>query len=1182
MAQNEEKKSRRSYRTLVKETEKSESPIKGNEAAGTITRVATGIGALPIATRAATKLASKGLNKVPGLGTGLAATIGGAGELLAQVIEQGGEGKIIKPNIPRVLVEAGLSAVPIPVGSKGKAAAKGGAIAAGGVIGRKATDEDPNTSSLRPSDYNWWDLAQVGFGAGAGAAFNKAAPKAAPPVNPKRLTIEDVLKTKRWTAQDIEREAARAEALGDPNIALGLRIASAKTNTGNTNTFNAAAAAQKRDLDQTVRNENAREKFQQKGWEQEAKNLNLAEKRRAADWQQEARNANTTEKFQQTIVKAREAADAEDAVRTSKQANAEAVEQRLAELQAGGASAQTVVSKTSTMETPEGSVKATTVIGKKGRGGGKKGAPKDGTSKGPAGPTAKEGVYQVYDSTTGRIVGEFPDDKTALSLIEAAGPGNPYRVVEPTEVLAAKKAAAPVTKVPPAAAQGVKVDEPVAPKEPEVPFNPPKMVEGKTAKVTETDDALKTLEEIQELTGGAGAASVAGRGTMPAEPPAAPISKLPGPLGLRVAEASKAPEGQQFARFFRSPEKAKVAQEFASKMSPELQDLFTPILAQYDAAGKKTVNARSLGEMLSQMRDSLGLPKQARTLKAQPGSPKAAGKVVPPVAATPSAPKAVASGQPSQTSSGADLPDTAPAAPQRPSLARMPIPSTEGAVGSLDDAGLALLQSDLEGQLAKLPATASDSAQPLQQRLNEVLQEITRRTGQYSSEGNELAKELAKRTEGGTTLGFGLGGAQDIMDAIGRNPELFGGMAGAGAGAMINEDDPLSGAVIGGTAGALGPQAIKSMAGGAHLTGGLKPSDKMVNWQRAALLSHPHNLGINILAPTGGGIMGSLEKIATGLGEKAGLNPVTEAMQHGTSGLMATLNLSRFLPKNLARDLRTASQRIEHAEGRADMITGGGSEDVLDKIMSFPARLMTMGDEGVRGGLQNAGWSEDAARAVTVTSEPRYDFGKALVNLSRSGGAVSRMLLPFSKTAANVIEGSFERTPILGLLAQKAATDPELKATVAEIAARQGMGGLVSFIAYQAGQEVDPETAGRYKLPLIIANMSGQYGALAAAAFAAGQASYTGKEPLQQGGTAVSSFLNDLPLPTTETPQDLWKALESYKANGSADPNAVYPPQKYIPEPMLPRFLNDNVVGVVDEAVTGSARGQRSYRRLTQ
>jgi hypothetical protein len=1162
MAQNEEKKSRRSYRALVQEPEKNDSPVKAHEAAGTITRVGTGIAALPVATRAASKLASKGFNKVPGLGTGIAATIGGAGELLAQAIEQGGEGKIIKPNIPRVLLEAGLSAMPVPVGSKTKAAAKGGAIAAGGVFGRKATDEDPNTSAMNPSDYNWWDLAQVGFGAGAGATFNKAAPKAAPPTNPKRLTIEDILKTKRWTAQDIEREAARAEALGDPNIALGLRIAAAKTNTGNTNIYNAASSAAKKDLEQTVRNENARERFQQKGWEQEAKNLTLAERKRAADWQQEARNANTTEKFQQTIVKAREAADVEDAARAKKAAEATAVEEQLQKL-GPNAPQQTTVTITSSTDTADGTAKATTVIGKKGRGGGKKKAAPDGPTQpqtiasrqaAPSTPAAKEGAYQVYDSATGRVVGEFPDDKTALALIEAAGPGNPYRVVEPTEVLAAKKAAAPVTKVPPAAAQGVKVDEPVAPKTPEAPFNPPKMVEPVAPKAS-AEPEVTSVEPIKKTPEEWAAADAT---------PKAPT--LPGPLGLRVAEASKAPEGQQFARFFRSPEKAKVAQEYASKMSPELQDLFTPILAQYDAAGKKTVNARSLGEMLSQMRDSLGLPKQARTLKAQPGSPKAAGKVVPPVAATPSAPKA-------------DLPDAAPTAPQRPSLARMPIPSTEGAVGSLDDAGLALLQSDLEGQLAKLPTTATDSAQPLQQRLNEVLQEITRRAGKYSAEGNDLAKELAKRTEGGTTLGFGLGGAQDIMGAISRNPELFGGMAGAGAGAMINEDDPLSGAIIGGTAGALGPQAIKSMAGGAHLTGGLNIPDKLVNWQRAALLSHPGNLAINTLAPTGGGIMGSLEKVATGLGERAELSPVTDSMEQGLSGLGKVLNPSRFLPHNFAKDLKTASQRIEHAESRADMISGGGSEDALDKIMSYPARVMTAGDEGVRSKLQDAGWAEEAARAATVTNEPRYAVGKALVNIARSGGPISRMLLPFSRTAANVIEGSFERTPILGLLAQKSSTDPELKATVAEIAARQGMGGLVSFAAYQIGQEVDPETAGRWKLPLIIANMSGQYGALAAAAFAAGQASYTGKEPMQQGGVGLSSFLRDLPLPTTETPQDIWKALENYKAEGAADPNASYPPQRYLPDPMLPRFLRDDVIDTVDEAVTGTG-ANRSYRRL--
>jgi hypothetical protein len=1073
MAQEEQKRQlSRMERALAQMPQEpaSEPMIDNGDAAGTVVRTGAGMAAIPLALRIVSGLASTPFSTAPGVGTAIAGGISGLGEAAAQMVEEG----TIDPrklNKSRIAVEAGLGATPLGKASVIKNMLKSGALAGAGIIGRKATDDDPNTSAIDLSSYGKGDAFNLALGTGMGALFGRGAKPALPTKAPKKLTIEDVLKTGRWKAEDIERTAARAAALGDEDMARGLRLGSAKTGTGTTGMYERAAADKKKDLDQTVRNENAREKFQKQ------------------QWQQEARNMNAAEKAQQTIDEAKATAD------------------KLEEMLAEGAVPQTVVRKTSKMATGDGQVSATTTL-------------------------------KSAD----------PDDVPAQPQTIAERPAAP---AGQTASKAAPKAAAPkdAPKMPEAPTPPVKAPEAPAAKQPEAPKAP---------------EAAPTAAAAPELAG----------------------PKLPMALAFRVAQASQVPEGQQFARFFRNKGQVETAQQYANKMSPELQGLFRPILAQYEAQTAKSPMKHgegSLGELLSQLRDAAGLPRQVRNLKPQAGSPKSQG--IP--AKAPKIPE-VAGPAAAPTAPKADLPDAPAAAPQAPSQAADPnlipgqaekyknlskemLPPTTGLpMDKLDPKALALRQYELENSIGDVERAVAGhpQAEGVQPELLGMLREYTNLT-------NEVRRRSASAIEEAATEQQGLGKLRDESGAIRQEllTQLGLGATGALSGAAMSEDDPVSGAILGGAAGLAGGKILGGLSSGVHIGEGLRPMDKVVNSQRAAMLSNPTNLGVNFLAPTGGATLGSIEKMLTGAVERMKGEPVTESLNQGISGLKHVLNPMRF--KNFGEDFREASQRIEHAEGRGDMI--GGNEDLFDKIVSFPARFMSTGDMGARNALQKAGIAEDTARAMTVSGEPRYEVTKSLVDLARRT-PVNRLLLPFSRTAGNVIESSLERAPIVGWFMTRASHDPELQATISERIARQGLGAVVGGIAYLAGTQVDPYEAKAWSLPLIIANMSGQYGALAAAAFAAGQAGFQGKDGIDQIETGAKRFSQDLPLPTTEVFLESLKAAENYAREGMADPNAVNMPQRYLPNPFLPRALTDDNLSRFTDSAKQLSRWERALQ----
>lgn len=379
----------------------------------------------------------------------------------------------------------------------------------------------------------------------------------------------------------------------------------------------------------------------------------------------------------------------------------------------------------------------------------------------------------------------------------------------------------------------------------------------------------------------------------------------------------------------------------------------------------------------------------------------------------------------------------------------------------------------------------------------------------------------------------------------------------AGVGSIVDEDHPLRGALIGGLIGAGG------IAGATHLAEnpdtfnnlrdkGTKLTRELPQLNRFNLLMNPANLATNSLpAPYAGAFWKLLEQSDPGV---------------RNAGLAKLANIPEYLHNyggNLFK-VRELSGQFE----RGEQLAGSGAS-YTDKVLSGPGTLMAAGDMTSRDLLESVGVSPAAARDATLTNEPKQVWGKGLMNLLRTTSDDGRrslftqLALPFARTTINVIESGLERTPVIGFLAQ-IGKDPAIVESIPQQLRMQGIGSGVMAGAYAFGRWVAPETAKQYKLPMLMSNLGGQYGLIAAAAFAAGQAQQLGKPPVWTG---VQQALQTMPLPTLGGLTDAGKSISNMMSGEPAHPNAEYPPQRYLPNMLLPYYLRDTGINSLQEKV---------------
>lgn len=399
---------------------------------------------------------------------------------------------------------------------------------------------------------------------------------------------------------------------------------------------------------------------------------------------------------------------------------------------------------------------------------------------------------------------------------------------------------------------------------------------------------------------------------------------------------------------------------------------------------------------------------------------------------------------------------------------------------------------------------------------------------------------VKKPDKGGTTIGSGLGGLQDILGVVGRNPEFTArlglGAAGAAVGAATDPlDDPYLSALAGGAAGFSLPTAAKALAnigadpnvvnnalGGLNTPGGAREAAEKIGrilpqWQRFNYLMDAIGLPANAFAgPWGSGVFSTLEK---GLaGDPRGWAAFREIIQ----------------PWNFAKEVPSSFQEAKTLIGRAE---GHAMSDVpeAERWLQFPGTLLTTGDVAIRRILQRHGFSDDEARIMTMTAEPFTKSGKKGAHL---GGFAWDVTFPFRRTPINIAEQGALRTPGLGFLMQgignargTRAADP-LKLQLWQ----QGIGTGVGVGSEQLGENLTPEQAKAYRR--YVTNLAGPYSMQAGLGLAIGQAKHRGNpNPVRTG---LRTLPDQLPLPSVDPIKDTWNFATDPMGSTPA-PRGLYP-----------------------------------------
>ena len=394
----------------------------------------------------------------------------------------------------------------------------------------------------------------------------------------------------------------------------------------------------------------------------------------------------------------------------------------------------------------------------------------------------------------------------------------------------------------------------------------------------------------------------------------------------------------------------------------------------------------------------------------------------------------------------------------------------------------------------------------------------------------------------------------------------LGGLTGLAYG-QNEDEDPVASAILGALAGGavgfgganIGKLASKGSAAIGDIAQGVRESlgnrediaegvtqaiERFPNLQRANLLTG-FNLPVNAaVGPWGSVFFGGLEnalanKIAGGTDTR------------GSDVLAEAMNPVNFL-KKMYENRDEAARLVAQGElGRSEGVNLNPGGNLLEQYMALPAVAMTAGDVTARNMLTQAGFPEDIARQITLTSEPVGAVGKAIANFGRGavnettprgnriGKALLNSMLPFRRTPGNIVDQGWERIPLFGIGAH--AIEPG-NIDWNEALAQQAISIPLAAASYGLGSELDPETARWVRR--VVSNAAGQYSLPASVAFTLGQAQNRG---LSNDQTILRATNDAFPLPTTEGITDLGRFL-SNTFNG--EPTEI-------PRTMQPTILRD-------------------------
>lgn len=642
---------------------------------------------------------------------------------------------------------------------------------------------------------------------------------------------------------------------------------------------------------------------------------------------------------------------------------------------------------------------------------------------------------------------------------------------------------------------------------------------GAAARIAESDAGTKALEELEALTGGSGIRTVAGRGTMPAADPLNLERSTDG-----YGESINGGVDVTPANLIRD------AHSEQRSLQGGAQAAYGSVEDGLEGFGPSGVPPTGLARFFG-VQEPLGSPRKpkAPSLKAQAQAEsermlkqKMADEATPRPSEWDQYPPEVAQ----ELDRLGLLYRSAPEGLEKRGLGAQLSELKMFMSGKKKD-GTPYMRDSWKGTAppaAEVPATAPPPAAPEapdwvkeQSSLVDQLKDL------YKNQKGAVSNELGMR------LGLGLGGAAigAAADPLGDRYES--GLAGFSAGIVAPS-------VVQGLPGilkALGsaPDAIQEIQQRAAQEGPRQTAQRIIEtfpqYQRFNMLLTGHGLASNaIVGPWGSAMTGAIE---------AGLTGDPRGWRLAKS--MLTPEAFQKAPEAWEEAVRL----IEQGDiGRAETIFG---TSLPAKIFMLPGTAMTAGDEAARHMIREAGFPEDTARSMTMTGEPEFKSFQKIANLTKDAPALS-IVMPFTRTLANLGEQGLMRAPILGSFVQL-LRDPAVKDDWKKQIVQQGMSVGIGGANYFLGQQLDPDTAKivrRYA-----SNIAGRYGLAASVGFAAGQASQKGQDVLSTAG--VHGIQEALPLPTTDIPESYVRQLSNFLHNKPVTP----------PTGLMPRDVQDKL-----------------------
>jgi len=394
----------------------------------------------------------------------------------------------------------------------------------------------------------------------------------------------------------------------------------------------------------------------------------------------------------------------------------------------------------------------------------------------------------------------------------------------------------------------------------------------------------------------------------------------------------------------------------------------------------------------------------------------------------------------------------------------------------------------------------------------------------------EIVAKVKKQGKRGLKNQKGIA-ANELMQSLGM------GAVGAVAGSMTS-DDPVIGGLIGFGSGFFAPSAVRAaihyLDGNENLRGSAlnkarkdvadKVKDTFKNYSlhmlpdayRASLLTGMPAIPINAwVGPYGSSLMAAIEH--TMGGDPRGLRALKE------------LSPVQFL-KEYKKSWNEAAELIKSSHERTEGVIGKEGPLWFRKAVSVPAQTLTAGDLAARNLLKRAGFSDEEARIITLTSEPFSGWGGAIgafrkkkSELTGKPSLLANMVLPFYKTNVNQLEQGLIRLPFAGPLLRKHWN--YMAPSVQQEVAQQIISGSAAGVSFAIGYGMadrDPWTI-RQTLK-IINNFGGQYGASSALGFIAGQAYAKGDNPWT--AVATGFVRRDMPVPNADAIWDVGKVIK--------------------------------------------------------